>query len=181
MNDTRTEICNSLSDLLKYPDDNYIDRVDKCYNLLKETRSPAHPLVKKFNSTIKEKSVEELQELFTRTFDLNPLCALEVGWHIYGESYERGAFIVKMRQTLKKLEIVESTELPDHLSYILEALGLMEQTEAKEFSSQYILPALEKMQKGLKDKVNPYESVLRAISNELQCSFAIQPTGVENG
>lgn len=181
MNETRTEVCNSLSDLLKYPDDKYIDRIENCYILLKETRSPAHPLVKKFNDTIKEKSVEELQELFTRTFDLNPLCALEVGWHIYGESYERGAFIVKMRQTLRELGLKESTELPDHLSYILQALGLMVKTEAGKFSSQYILPALVKMQEGLKDKANPYANVLEAISNELKCNFAIQSTRVENG
>lgn len=181
MSDTRTQICNSLGDLLKYPDDNFTDRVNNCHDLLKEALSPAHPFLKKFCSSIEEKSVEELQELFTRTFDLNPLCALDVGWHIYGESYERGAFIVKMRQTLRKLDIAEKTELPDHLSYILEALGLMEKTEARVFSSKYVLPALEKMQKGLKDKENPYDNVLTAISNELQRSFAIQPTGVENG
>ena len=34
---------------------------------------------------------EQQQELFVRTFDLNPLCSLEVGWQLYGEA--RGGHI----------------------------------------------------------------------------------------
>ena len=32
-------------------------------------------------------SLEQIQELYTRTFDINPVCTLEIGWHIYGEDY----------------------------------------------------------------------------------------------
>ena len=42
-------------------------------------------------------SVEDLQELYTRTFDWNPDTSLEIGWHLYGENYERGEFLVEVR------------------------------------------------------------------------------------
>ena len=38
---------------------------------------------------------EQIQELYTRTFDINPVCTLEIGWHIFGEDYARGALLVK--------------------------------------------------------------------------------------
>lgn len=181
MNTNQTAICNSLSDLLRYPDGVFVDKVTDCSKLLRGTESSAHLLVEKFSGLIKKKSVEELEELFTRTFDLNPPSALEVGWHLYGESYERGDFIVKMRQVLKQFGIPESKELPDHLMFVLIALGQMEQADAKTFSNKYILPALGKMLNGLKDKDNPYENILRAISEEVKSSFGLQKEGVENG
>jgi len=39
------------------------------------------------------------------TFDINPACALEVGWHLFGEDYMRGQFLVRMREELSKYEI----------------------------------------------------------------------------
>ena len=60
--------------------------------------------------------LHERQELFIQTFDLSPVCSLEMGWHLFGENYDRGLLLVKMRQLLRLHEIAESTELPDHLT-----------------------------------------------------------------
>ena len=60
-----------------------------------------------------------LEEAFTGTFDVNPACALEVGWHLFGEEYARGMFLVRMREELRKYGLAESSELPDHVSHVL--------------------------------------------------------------
>ncbi len=44
----------------------------------------------------------EVEEAFTRTFDVNPACALEVGWHLFGEEYTAAMFLVRMREELRK-------------------------------------------------------------------------------
>ncbi|MCP3987340.1 MAG: nitrate reductase, partial [bacterium] len=68
-------------------------------------------------------ALTEREELFTRTFDINPACTLELGWVLYGQDYARGAFLVKMRQMLVEHGIRESGELPDHLTHVLQLLG----------------------------------------------------------
>ncbi len=105
----------------------------------------------------------EFEELYTQTFDLNPVCSLEVGWHLFGEEYARGAFLVRMREELRKHGIPEATELPDHLTYALRLVERMAPADAGEFSARYLVPALDKMLAALEGKGNPYESVLREI------------------
>ncbi len=105
---------------------------------------------------------EQQQELFVRTFDLNPLCSLEVGWQLYGDHYDRGAFLVRMRQKLRELGLTESTELPDHLSLVLELLGQMPDQDAARLAAESVLPAVDKMLDSLRETDNPYRHLLRA-------------------
>ena len=113
-------------------------------------------------------SAEELEELYTLTFDINPLCCLEVGWQLFGEEYERGAFLVEMRQLLRDCGVPESTELPDHLEHALAVLERLSQQSAGELAGKSVLPALKKMIGGLAGKENPFENVLQAIESVLQ-------------
>jgi nitrate reductase delta subunit len=101
----------------------------------------------------------EVEELFTQTFDLNPACCLEVGWHLYGEEYERGAFLVNMRQALREEQIMEGLELPDHMSHCLRLLPRLDPDDAVVFARRYLRPALKKILKAL-DPANPYAGVL---------------------
>src|SRR3972149_5384978 len=89
-----------------------------------------------------EARLEELEESFTRTFDLNPVCCLEVGWQLYGEDYNRGSFMVEMRQRIRSHGITETLELPDHLSNLLPLLGRMEPQEAGPLCASFVLSAL---------------------------------------
>jgi nitrate reductase delta subunit len=106
----------------------------------------------------------EMEELYTRTFDINPVASLELGWHLYGEQYERGAFMVKMRQMLHAHFIMEEVELPDHLTHILQLLGRLEKEEADRFALTYVVPALDKIQAGFAEVENPYKHLLEALS-----------------
>ena len=119
--------------------------------------------------------MDELQELFTRTFDLNPVCTLEIGWHLFGEDYQRGEFLVKMRGRLRERAIEESTELPDHLTHALRLLDLMEAEEAAEFVEELLLPALGKMHHGWKDNHNAFWPLLEATFTLLSSRYTYHP------
>ncbi len=116
--------------------------------------------MRSFSDALNDLSDGEREELYTRTFDINPVSSLEVGWHLYGESYERGAFLVQMRDLLRRCGIEESSELPDHLTHTVLAVGRMEAEEAGKFVSGHLLKAIDKMLEGFADKGNPYEHVL---------------------
>lgn len=160
-----------LAALLRYPGESYVsDSIHTCISLEAIDAGVAAPL-NEFLERTRGLSVEDLQVLYTSTFDLDPICSLEIGWHLFGENYERGEFLVKMRGELRKLGVKESAELPDHVSHALEALGRMESEEAADFAAACLFPALDKMIAGIKDKKNPFECVLIAAQQLLGLRF----------
>ena len=154
--------------LLEYPGPDYRERIGHAAEGLRTVAPCAAASLEEFARCTAGLSVETLQELYTQTFDLNPSCALEVGWHLFGESYERGEFLVKMRQQMRRFALTESVELPDHLSHALAVLGRMSAEEADEFASACLFPALDKMRGALEGKNNPFEHVLETTAKLLE-------------
>jgi nitrate reductase molybdenum cofactor assembly chaperone len=113
------------------------------------------------------------QESYVQTFEFNPACTLEIGWHLFGENYERGEFLVRMREQLRRYGIAESTELPDHLALLLPLIARMDQDEAARLAGEFILPALAKIRSGLQN--SPYEPVIGAIAKKLEADFPDAP------
>ena len=113
------------------------------------------------------------QELYVQTFEFNPACTLEIGWHLFGENYERGEFLVRMRALLRRYGIVETNELPDHLTHLLALIPRLDRGEAAELAGQHILPALAKIRQVLND--NPYAQRIAAIEDTLQTDFPDAP------
>lgn len=157
------EIHDLLAKLVAYPDGGTRAALDRCRALVPAMIGDAGEALARFVEQTEPMSLEELQEIYTQAFDLNPACSLEIGWQLYGENYARGEFLVAMRQTLRRLEVPESTELPDHLTHVLAALGRMSDHEAAAFGAECLFPALEKMLGGLDRKAIPFAWVLEAI------------------
>ena len=77
--------------LLTYPTDGYLALADECRDALEVKYEDAAQRVASFIDRVGALATDELQELFTVTFDLNPVSSLEVGWHLHGDSYDRGS------------------------------------------------------------------------------------------
>ncbi len=159
----QTHIYDLLARLLNYPGEEYPLAVRTCQQLLQRISGGHSQPLHRFSAHVAASSLEELEELFTRTFDLNPVCCLEVGWQLYGEDYNRGSFLVNMRQQIRNHGLSESLELPDHLSNVLPLLARIGPEESAALCASHILPAVKKMQEGLAGKDNPYEDVLAAV------------------
>lgn len=154
-----------FAQLLAYPSDATKSALERCRDA---PLGDAASALNAFREQVAPLTTEELQELYVRTLDLNPTCSLEVGWQLFGENYSRGEFLVAMRQTLRRLGVDESTELPDHLTHVLAALGRMEASEATGFVGEFLLPAVEKMRQGLN---GPYADLLAAIQTRIRAAF----------
>jgi nitrate reductase delta subunit len=165
---TTVGICDLLGSLLEYPRAGYKIRLEESLRVLALDHPSGYELLRPFYEYVREMSIEELEELYTRTFDINPVCSLEVGWQLFGEEYERGAFLVRMRNLLGDCGVRESTELPDHLTHVLAVLERLSGENARELAGQAVLPSLEKMIGGLEGKDNPFESVLKTVRRILK-------------
>ena len=115
--------------------------------------------------------VTELEELYTRTFDINPVSSLETGWHLFGEDYNRGAFLVRMRVLLRQQGIEEGAELPDHLESALRVLPTMDAKDASELAREFVLPAVMKMRVPFESGDNPYGAVLAEVERFLRAEY----------
>lgn len=158
-------IYDALADVLAYPDERYQMRVQEA--LLAAPPEITRALAE-FARELADKDTLDLQELFTVTFDLNPVCSLELGWHLFGENYDRGLLLVRMRELLRQYRLAETGELPDHLGYALRLIARMDAEARHDFAAAIVLPALGKMLDSFREKHNPYEAVLRAIKTQLR-------------
>ena len=93
---------------------------------------------------------------------MNPDTCLEMGWHLFGEDYKRGQFLVYMRQTLAARQIRESIELPDHLSHCLRLIAELNQDEAHTYAQSYLMFPLQKIMSKM-EKDNPYLNLLNVL------------------
>jgi nitrate reductase delta subunit len=171
----QTGLYNLLARLLSYPGPEYRLAARAAQQLLSGESPEQTGQLHRFSSWVQSAPLEELEEVFTRTFDLNPVCCLEVGWQLYGEDYNRGSFMVQMRQQIRAHGLAETMELPDHLSNLLPLLGSMEPEQAGPLCASSILPALTKMQKGLEGTGSPYEEILLAVRQLIEPLAAPYP------
>ncbi|MFZ1729839.1 MAG: molecular chaperone TorD family protein [Bacteroidota bacterium] len=176
------QLFDHFATLLSYPQSDYRNEMSAFSDTLtqlqrSEVAQPEHDsaglgsaltemarLFDTFAGHIAAMSDTEIEELFTRTFDMNPPCCLETGWHLYGETYDRGAFLVQMRTQLRRFAIVESSELPDHLRHVLQVLSQLPEQEVEVLAVQVVAPTLEKILTGFgEERKNPYIAVLQSL------------------
>jgi nitrate reductase delta subunit len=174
---TETHRFDALAALLGYPAGDYRSRIQAARESLGGD-AESRELLERFAAAVTPLSQESLQELFIQTFDLSPVCTLEVGWHLYGENYDRGAFLVRMRQQMREHGVAESDELPDHLTHVLQVLGRMEGDAQCDFAERFVLPALAKMMAGFKHKENPFEHVMNVIGRSVHALCPNVPLSV---
>ena len=116
-----------------------------------------------FLAGIEKLSLNQWEELYTRTLDLNPQTAPYVGFQTWGENYQRGKFMANLNQVFQPLAINLDGELPDHIVPILRYLEvsprpIQELVEILEPSITRIAGVLRKA-----DPYNPYLDLFEAI------------------
>jgi len=109
-----------------------------------------------FVSQIETLTLSQWEELYTRTFDLNPTTAPYVGFQVWGESYLRGSFLAEMNHAIQELGIEADGELPDHVIPIFRYLAQVE--EPLPALLEVLGNALQSMQRALKSSEpdNPF-------------------------
>ena len=160
----RQRTLGTIGRLLTYPNEQYIEAAELLYVIMQTEMPEAARALSAFGQFVEGLELYELEEAYTRTFDINPACALEIGWHLFGEEYVRGQFLVRMRQELARFQICESAELPDHVTHVLAVVAAMPEDDAKYFVHACVQPAVEKMRTALTEKESPFAPVVDCLA-----------------
>lgn len=87
-----------------------------------------------------------LQELHTRTFDVQAITSLDIGYTLFGEDYKRGALLANLSAEHGRAGHDCGHELGDHLTNVLCLVPRMADVEAREdFVQLLLVPALRAM------------------------------------
>lgn len=124
-----------IARLFEYPTGDYRETIGRSCARLAASCPEAAATLRSFERQVTDFDEAALEELFTQTFDLNPVCCPEVGWQLFGERYDRGSFLVWMRGQMREFGLPETGELPDHLLYVLAVLGRMQGANAARFAT----------------------------------------------
>jgi nitrate reductase delta subunit len=112
-----------------------------------------------------------LQECYTGAFDLNPATTLNMTHHLWGDSEQRAAALVRLEQAYRAAGYERSTgELPDFLPLMLEFLAVCPQAPDRDFVWQ-CLGGLERLVERLADSAPVYAVLLGRLA-ELRPSSA---------
>lgn len=170
-------LLDAYTEILLYPESDHETKVQSCIDQFEPEHADECALVREYLSLVDPLSLSEMEELYIKTFDLSKTGTLDLGWHLFGEDYNRGLFLVKLRQFLQLLEIPETNELPDHVSQVLRVLGRMSSDEANQFAYACVIPALETVAEGIQEE-NPHDRILQGLIQLLRNLFDI-PDGFE--
>jgi len=93
-----------------------------------------------------ERAVAALQEIHTRSFEVQSITTLDIGYVVFGDDYKRGELLVNLNREHGTAGIDCGSELPDHLPNVLRLIARWQDTElVDEFVEEILVPALRKM------------------------------------
>ncbi|MBI3011430.1 MAG: nitrate reductase molybdenum cofactor assembly chaperone [Candidatus Omnitrophica bacterium] len=187
-----------FADLLEYPRAGLRQSVRECEALIASENAKTCALLGTFRSFVEEASLEQIQEVYTGTFDLDAIYYPYVGYQLLGESYKRSAFLLGLKERYQANGFaVEGKELPDHLAVMLRFLAVCgDKGITREIACEALLPTLEKMltqqkeadgsghdgekiepnsRQGENQRARPYMDVLLALRLVLQQHYPMDP------
>jgi nitrate reductase delta subunit len=153
-----------IAELLEYPTDRYHERLREVLAAPPRMKTGAADQLAAFAKAVTVRSLPELEELYIQTFDLNPDATLDIGWHLFGEDYARGDFLVRLRQEMRRYGLADRNELPDSLLTVLPLAARMPEEDATQFRKRFVLPAVEKIRKAVPPEGNPFGHLLAALA-----------------
>ena len=135
-----------FADLLDYPRSVPVDAARECARLVTSVDTEAGEHLDQFASFLTGATTGSLQEVFTETFDLEATWHPYVGYHLFGETYERSVFLVALKERYEQHGFEVETELPDHLPVVLRFLSRCDDDAlVDEVVLEGLLPMLVKM------------------------------------
>ncbi len=137
---------NLLSELFIYPKADIFEKVIEIQNFLNKNYPEAGKEFVRFSEFIANSTFYQIEEIFQKTFHIQAICFLDLGYVIFAEDYKRGQFLVNMKVEQEKYNNDYGHELADNLPYVLRLLPLhKDENFINELVVMVIIPALEKM------------------------------------
>ena len=113
-----------LANLFRYPEEDFMFHLTAIQDFLDKSYPEAGNELRLFSEYMINCSSDNKQELFTKTFDVQPICYLDLGYVMFGEDYKRGAFLLNMKGEQQKINNDCGTDLPDNICNVLDLMTI---------------------------------------------------------
>jgi len=161
-----------FADMFRYPDERMVSKAKAFLKLVSKQFPQLSQKLAVFVSTIETMSTREQEEYFLKTFDVQALSYLDIGYVMFGEDYKRAQLLVNLQKEHKVAGVDCGNVLADHLPNVL---NLLAKTNNYDFAVElgYIItaPAVKFMLTRFKNIDNYYKGLLEVLLEMLQHDF----------
>jgi nitrate reductase assembly molybdenum cofactor insertion protein NarJ len=189
-----------LAPLFEYPQAGFPEQVANIKDYLVGRYADAATELGRFACLLPADDLEAMQELFTRSFDVQAATTLDVGYVLFGDDYKRGILLANLNREHRTANVDTGTELADYIPNLLRLMAVIEDEEVLhdlayailgpallemigEFSTERIEKRNKKYEKHYKtlievpavaaDAVTLYQFALKSLYAVLQQDFAL--------
>ena len=162
-----------LADMFRYPDEHMAKYSSEFMLMILQELPGKAGEMQQLTDEHLQLSIREQQEYYLKTFDVQAVCYLDIGYVLFGEDYKRAQLLVNLQSEHKKAEVDCGSELGDHLPNVLTLLSkVTEQDFAEELGFIITSPAVRFMlTKFKKINNNYYKDLLGVLQEFLQRDF----------
>jgi len=163
-----------LANIFRYPDEHMMEYSENFLEMilaeLPEKQTELKGLLAGHNSL----SIREQEEYYLKTFDVQAVCYLDIGYVLFGDDYKRAQLLVNLQNEHKNAGVDCGSELGDHLPNVLTLLSKTTDSDfAEELGFIVITPAVRFMLTKFKNiKTNYYKDLLDVLFDFLQRDFS---------
>ncbi len=135
-----------FADVLRYPDEQLPLAVAQCGELVAKSYPDASRHYVRFADWIEATELDRIEEVYTKTFHIQAICYLDLGYVVFGEDYKRGEFLVNMKREQDAHGNPCGNELADNLVNVLTLLPLIkDQGFFNDLISRILVPSVKSM------------------------------------
>jgi nitrate reductase assembly molybdenum cofactor insertion protein NarJ len=117
-------------------------------------------------------TMNQRQEYYLKTFDVQAVCYLDLGYLLFGDDYKRAQLLVNLQAEHKRAGVDCGTELADHLPNVLKLLAVTEDDDfANELGFVILIPSIRFMILKFGETENHYKSLLELLLEFLYRDF----------
>jgi nitrate reductase assembly molybdenum cofactor insertion protein NarJ len=135
-----------FADIFDFPEADYIGKVKAVQDFLDANYPESAKWLEPFTTNIAMMKTIHHEELFIRSFDVQAVTTLDVGYVMFGDDYKRGQLLVNLNREHREVQNDCGTELSDNLANVLRLIPQMDDDAIRrELVQKIIAPALKKM------------------------------------
>jgi len=161
-----------LARLISYPDENYFTYLDKLSSMIQIENPDFTEMNNFFKLDVCLFIQKELEEYYLKTFLLEPVSSLDLGFVLFGMDAKRNEFLVNMQGEQLKTGNDIGIELADYLPNILTLLTKMKDINLRnELAYSILIPAVREISNKFEETTNFYRFIIKLILNVLTRDF----------
>lgn len=175
-----------IAGIFEYPTPDLPEKVSAVQKELDARYPSAGEMLRPFSRFVSGASVLEMEELFVRSFDVQAVTTLDIGYVLFGDDYKRGELLVNLNREHRAVDNDCFNELSDHLPNILRLLPkLPDPAIIHELVEKVLAPALKKMigefeTDRIKAKEQSYKKHYKTLIDRSQASYTVYQTTLKS-